>query len=229
MKFRFFCGFVALREIKQNMKKLPKILMIIAALGMLILFIFPMWRITLYAPQYPQGVTMYIWINKIGGDEPATLQNINILNHYVGMKYIEPESIPELKYFPYIIVALTVLGLVAAFSNRPKFWLYWALLVSGLALLGIYDFYLWEYEYGHNLSPDAPMKFPGASFQPPLIGTKVILNFVAESFPHTGGIGAMISILLAYLAWFLNLKNTRKNETVLSSGNVATASGSLRS
>ena len=72
------------------MKHLPKLLMIIASLGLLTLFIYPMWRITLFAPQYPTGVTMYIYINKIGGEEPGTLQNVNILNHYVGMKPIVP-------------------------------------------------------------------------------------------------------------------------------------------
>ena len=206
------------------MKQFPKILMIIAALGLLVLFLYPMWRITLFAPQYPTGVTMYIYINKIGGDSPGTLQNVNILNHYVGMKPIVPESIPELKYFPYIIIFLTVLGVIIAFTDRPKLYLGWALLVSLLAMLGIYDFYLWEYDYGHNLAANAPMKFPGASFQPPLIGTKVILNFVAESFPHTAGILAGVSILLAYLAWFLGIKKYPKNEKSTVYNNLGTDS-----
>lgn len=204
------------------MKHVPKILMIIAALGLLVLFVYPMWRITLYAPQYPSGVTMYIYINKIGGDSPGTLQNINILNHYVGMKPIVPESIPELKYFPYVIIFLTVLGLIVAFTNRPKLYLAWAFLVTFLAILGVYDFYLWEYDYGHDLEPNAPMKFPGASFQPPLLGTKVILNFVAESYPHTAGILAGVAIFLAYLAWFIGIKKYPKNEKSIASNNVGT-------
>ena len=76
------------------MKRISRILIVIAALLPLTLFLAPMWRITLEAPQYPKGISMYIWVNKITGDTPSTLQNINILNHYVGMKYIEPESIP---------------------------------------------------------------------------------------------------------------------------------------
>ena len=199
------------------MKNFPRILMIIASLGLLTLFLFPMWRITLYAPQYPSGVTMYIHINKIGGDSPGTLQNVNILNHYVGMKPIVPESIPELKFLPIVVIVFVVLGLIAAFINRPKLFLGWAVLVSIGALLGVYDFYLWEYDYGHSLSPDAPMKFPGASFQPPLIGTKIILNFVAESFPHTAGIIAGFSILLAYIAGYLGIKKYPKNESTNSS------------
>lgn len=186
--------------------------MVLAALGLLTLFLFPMWRITLYAPQYPDGVTMYIYINKLGGDSPGTLQNINILNHYVGMKPIIPESIPELKYLPYFVIFLVLTGLIVAFTNWPKLFLGWALMATFLAILGIYDFYLWEYDYGHDLDPNAPMKFPGASFQPPLIGTKVILNFVAVSFPHTSGILAGVSIFFAYLAWFTGVKKKIKKD-----------------
>ena len=134
-------------------------------------------NITLFAPQYPAGVTMHIHINKIGGDSPSTIQNINILNHYVGMKYIEPESIPELKFFPYIIGAMGVLGAIAIIINRKWGYLAWGILLILLSIAGFYDFYLWLYEYGHNLSPDAPIKVPGATYQPPLIGTKTILNF----------------------------------------------------
>ena len=92
------------------MRHLPKIIFIVGAIALLGTFLSPIWRITLEAPQYPQGVTMYIWINKIGGSERGTLQNINILNHYVGMKMIEPESIPELKYFPKVIIGMAVLA-----------------------------------------------------------------------------------------------------------------------
>lgn len=170
---------------------------------LLTLFLFPMWRITLYAPQYPHGVTMYIWINKIDGEEPGTIQNINILNHYVGMKYIEPDSIPELVYFPYVIMAIAFLGLLAAAWNNAKGYLAWAILFALIAALGLYDFYLWEYDYGHNLDETAPIKIPGASFQPPLLGTKDILNFVAESYPHTGGYLAALGGLLAAGAWWM--------------------------
>ncbi|MCO6490461.1 MAG: hypothetical protein J5I98_18750 [Phaeodactylibacter sp.] len=211
------------------MKQLPRVLMILAAAALMMLFVFPMWRITLIAPQYPDGVNMYIWINKIGGDSPGTLQNVNILNHYVGMKYIEPDAIPELQYFPYIVIGLAVLALLAAAIDRKQIYLGWAILFALLAAAGIYDFYLWEYDYGHNLSPTAPIKIPGASFQPPLFGTKVILNFIAKSFPHTGGYFAGLSALLALAAWWLKSKLS-KNETqqASSGGRSATKRGFLR-
>jgi hypothetical protein len=191
------------------MKAIPRILMIAAVASLLMLFVFPMWRITLFAPQYPDGVTMYIWINQITGETPGTLQNINILNHYVGMKYIEPDSIPELVYFPYIIMALAALGLLAAILNKAWGYLSWVILFAILAALGLYDFYLWEYDYGHNLSPTAPIKIPGASFQPPVFGTKDILNFVAQSYPHTGGYFAGLAALLAAAAWWVKGKSSK--------------------
>ncbi len=183
--------------------------MLAAVASLLMLFLFPMWRITLFAPQYPDGVTMYIWINQITGETPGTLQNINILNHYVGMKYIEPDAIPELVYFPYVIMALAALGLLAALLNKGWGYLSWVILFVILAALGMYDFYLWEYDYGHNLSPTAPIKIPGASFQPPLFGTKDILNFVAQSYPHTGGYFAGLAALLAAAAWWVKTKTLK--------------------
>ena len=197
--------------------------MVAAVLCLSSLFFLPMWKITLIAPQYPKGIQMNIHINKIGGDSPAVLQNINILNHYIGMKKIEPESIPELKYFPYIIIGLMVLGLLAAGVNRPSFYLTWVVLFGVLALLGIYDFYLWEYDYGHTLDPRAPMKFPGASFQPPVFGTKNIINFVAKSYPHTGGYLAMLSAMLATAAWWIKNKIDKTNEKNISSSQFAMA------
>ena len=184
--------------------------MALAVPALLMLFVFPMWQIILYAPQYPDGVRMFIWINKIGGETASTIQNINILNHYVGMKFIEPDSIKELTYFPYIIMVMAALALLAALINKKGLFLGWAVLMVVLAAAGIYDFYLWEYDYGHNLSPDAPIQIPGASFQPPLIGRKFILNFTADSLPHIGGYFAGLSIFLAAIAWWLKRKNDRK-------------------
>lgn len=192
------------------MKQLARLLMIAAALSLLMLFAFPMWKIILYAPQYPDGVEMHIWINKIGGSTPATLQNINILNHYVGMKYIEPDDIPELQYFQYIMMGMIVLGLLAAILNRKSLFLAWTVLLVVLCLVGLYDFYLWEYDYGHNLSDTAPIKIEGASFQPPLIGRKDILNFIAVSLPHIAGYFVGLSILLGFSAWWFKGKQVLK-------------------
>jgi len=188
------------------MNKPSKWMAIAASLIPLVLFLAPMWYITLTAPQYPDGITMYIWINKITGDTPATLQNINILNHYVGMKYIEPDSIPELKYFPYVTIAVVITGLLCAFSGKRYLVITWAVAFIILAGLGIYDFYLWLYDYGHNLSETAPIKIPDMVYQPPLIGSKMLLNFKADSYPALGGIAMGISIMLGFFSFYYSKK-----------------------
>lgn len=194
------------------MKNVPRILMVVAGLLLIGLFLFPMWRITLIAPQYPDGVTMYIYINRLGGETPSTIQNINILNHYIGMKYIEEDAIPELKYFPYIVYFFIGMAMLFAWMNNKKLYLLWGVLLIIVSGLGIYDFYLWEYDYGHNLSDKAPIKIPGASFQPPLIGVKKIISFTAISMPHISGVMATIAILFSLIAFWIKNKIER-NET----------------
>ncbi|MDF1698440.1 MAG: hypothetical protein P1U56_21495 [Saprospiraceae bacterium] len=191
--------------------KLPQILMVLAGALMVTLFFWPMWNITLLAPQYPDGVHMHIYINKIGGATKGTLQNVNILNHYIGMKEITPESIPELKYMPPIVIFFIITAFLVAFLNKK--WMYWTWITLLLLILaiGLYDFYLWEYDYGHSLDPKAPMKFEGESFQPPLIGKKEIINFTAISLPHIAGVFLIISTLLAMFATYLK---SRKSKTI---------------
>ena len=188
------------------MKSLPKIVFIFGAILILGTFLSPIWRITLEAPQYPTGITMYIWINKISGSEPGTLQNINILNHYVGMKMIVPESIPELKYFPKVIIGMALLGIVFGLINKKKLFLTWGIIIILLGVLGIYDFYLWEYDYGHNLADDAPIKVPGQAYQPPVFGSKMLLNFNAISYPHYGSIFIGLSLVASFVSFFLKRK-----------------------
>ncbi len=71
------------------------------------------------------------------------------------------------------------------------------------------DFYLWEYDYGHNLKPDAAIVVPGMTYQPPLLGYKQLLNFGAYSYPYTGGWIMITVALVALILSFLNLKTLK--------------------
>lgn len=177
-----------------------------AGLALLLMFVFPLWKITLIAPQYPDGIGMYIWVNKITGDEPSTLQNINILNHYIGMKAIEPDSIPELQYMQFILLGIAGLAFLLAFANKWRFNLIWLIILIAAGSLAIYDFYLWEYDYGHNLNEHAAIKIEGMAYQPPLIGKKLILNFTAVSFPRLGSFFMALSMVLGGIAVYLGIK-----------------------
>jgi copper chaperone NosL len=190
--------------------KAPRAFILLAGILLSSLFFWPMWRITLLAPQYPDGVHMYIYIDKIGGATEGTLQNVNILNHYIGMKPITPDAIPELKFMPAIVGFFVAFAVVAFLADKKWIYITWTITFIAVLIAGIYDFYLWEYDYGHSLDPKAPMKFEGESFQPPLIGKKEIINFTAISLPHIGGYMMILSAVLGGLAAYLKSRITTK-------------------
>lgn len=171
-----------------------KIWMAVAALLLIALYFLPIWSIQLHAPQYPEGIGMNIHINNVKGKTDHDLQNINGLNHYIGMKHISKEAIPELKVMPYIFGFLIVFGLIAAVSGNRKLVWAWIITFILLAIIGLIDFYIWEYNYGHHLNPNAPIKVPGMSYQPPLLGKKQLLNITAISLPHIGFYIALLSM-----------------------------------
>lgn len=187
--------------------------MIVGSLLLLGLFVFPLWNITLEAPQYPIPLGMDIHINKFADTHEFDIKNINLMNHYVGMQYI-PDTIPEFKIFPIVIGIMVLLGVIIGFTGKYKLYLFWFVLMTGLGVAGMYDFYLWEYDYGHNLDPKAIMKFtnPDGSvmgFQPPLFGTKHILNFVAHSYPRTGAYFMFTGMILTVVAFFIGKKEVK--------------------
>jgi hypothetical protein len=179
-----------------------RIMMAVAALLLGLVFTVPIWTIDMDAPQYPEGIGMKISINKIEGQNKNDLQNINGLNHYIGMQEINPDSIPELKIMPWIFIFLIISGVgVAIWGNRTAL-LVWIILFVLFAIAGLVDFYIWGYDYGHNLSDDAAIKVPGMTYQPPLIGTKQLLNITASSWPGIGFYISLISMGLASYAFW---------------------------
>ena len=172
----------------------------VAALVMSAAYVLPLWRISLVAPQYPEGLGMLIRVHGIDGFKEGDLQSINGLNHYIGMERIEPDAIPELKLMPVVLGVLILSGLgVAAWGRKAPF-IAWSVVLGGTLTAGVVDFWRWGYNYGHNLSPTAIIKIPGMTYQPPLIGSKKLLNFTATSWPDFGGwilIAAAITIAVA--------------------------------
>lgn len=183
------------------MPRWSRIVLALAAMGLATTYVAPLWHIALKAPQYPEGLGMYIWSSKITGE----LRSINGLNHYIGMKQIHPEAIPELRLMPQIVAGLVLLGLLAAAWGRRAGLYAWTVILLVGSLVGLADFWRWGYDYGHNLDPEAAIRIPGMSYQPPLIGPKQLLNFQATSWPATAGwfaIGAvMLAMALSVVEW----------------------------
>ncbi len=168
------------------MKKITpfsRVLLLIASLLLVILYYVPFWEILMWAPQYPEGLTMKIWLNRFSGD----VEIINGLNHYIGMKHIKTEMFKEFEIMPQVVAGIIALGLLSVIWGRKAgVWIFLiVMMVAGIT--GLLDFWLWGYDYGHNLDPKAAIKVPGMAYQPPLIGTKTLLNFIAYSGPDTGG------------------------------------------
>ncbi|MDX5421670.1 MAG: hypothetical protein LPK14_05400 [Hymenobacteraceae bacterium] len=199
------------------MKAYHIVLMIVAALSLGLLFLFPMWKIYLQAPQYPEGLEMHIWINKIAGNTDGAIQNFNILNHYIGMEPIHADSFAELRIMPYIVIFFMVSGILVALLGRRKLVLSWTVLLMLAGAAGILDFYLWLNKFGTNLDPTAPIKVPGMTYVPPLLGSKQLLNFDALSLPSWGSLGIFLAIVLSALVYFLSRDTTKKlnNKKVL--------------
>lgn len=179
-----------------------RILMLLALVALGCIFLYPIWQIDLKATQFPEGLELYIWIDKFSGSSESILQQVNRLNHYIGMKPIEPDAIPELKYFPYVIYSMLGLGLIVMLIDKAWGYLSWTLLLGVLGILGIYDFYLWVYDYGHDLDPSAPISIEGGSFMPPVFGAKDMANFYVTSYPDLGTISITLAILFGAAAYW---------------------------
>lgn len=195
------------------MSKLSRILTALAAIALLGAFAWPLWSIGLVAPQYPEGLGMQIRLTTVQGASENDLRNINQLNHYIGMKVIDPDAIPELKYMPWAVAGLSALGLLVAVVGKRKLLVGWVALLGIFSVAGLADFWRWTYDYGHDIDTEhAIIKIPGTFYQPPIFGVKQILNFTATSWPAPGGIAVMTGVTLAVVATVLAFR-TRETQT----------------
>jgi copper chaperone NosL len=192
----------------KKMSNTSRIIIAIGSLALITMFFVPAWSIYLIAPQYPEGLSMQIWLNKLTGQ----VDIINGLNHYIGMKHIEAEMFPEFSFLIYILGFFILFGLAVAFTgSRKLLFIYLVLSVIG-GVAALVDFYIWGYKYGHDLDPAAAIKVPGLSYQPPLIGHKKLLNFDSYSYPDTGGWVVVGVTALFFIIWFVEWRKTKKQK-----------------
>ncbi len=192
------------------MTKTARVLTAAAALLMAGGFFLPLWQIRLLAPQYPEGLGLYIHVNTVRGMAENDLTNINSLNHYIGMKAIDPAAIPVLDIMPWVLGALMVGAVVVALAGRRKLLGAWLGVYATAALLGLMEFWKWERDYGRNLDLEhAIIKVPGMSYEPPLIGAKQLLNFTAISLPAVGAVLLGVAFFLGAHALFVSMRAAR--------------------
>jgi len=154
------------------------------ALLILALF-FPLWKITMFANQFPEGLRLSIYAHQlVGGNGGTDLQGINILNHYIGMRELQAQDFVEMKFIPFVIGIFLLLGLRTVIFARVGNVVDLAVLFVYFAAFSFGTFAFRMYTYGHHLNPEAPIKIPG--FTPPVFGHQRIANFDVYSYPGPG-------------------------------------------
>ena len=177
-----------------------RILVLIAALSLVPTFFFPLWTMTLYSNQFPDGLELYIYSSKLdGAKSPARddLREINSLNHYIGMRELKEDDFTEFKWIPFAIGGMILLAFRVIVLGRMSKLLDLFVLFTYFSLFSLWSFYHKLYLYGHDLAPTAAVKVP--PFTPPMFGHETLANFEVYSFPGVGSY-FMAVVPLVFLA-----------------------------
>lgn len=187
-------------EIRANRTRymIPTLLFVAAAILLISSIFLPYWRLTLNAPQYPKGLTVQAYVNRVEGD----VSEIDGLNHYIGMRPLAEAAEFEKSISIYGIVGVSLLILAAIFVHSR-----WAALLALPALLlpaiFLIDLQYWLAHFGTNLDPTAALSSSVDPFVPPVLGEGIIAQFSTWAVPDIGlWIAMAASVLIAIGLWF---------------------------
>jgi copper chaperone NosL len=182
-----------------------RVMLLAAAILIVATYFFPLWNLTMFAPQYPEGLRLDIYSYAlVGGNNGQDVKEINLLNHYIGMQELVNESFTEFQWMPFVIGALGLLVLRAAVHGTVVALVDVAMLFVYFGAFSLWSFGYKLYRYGHDLSPQAAVQVP--PFMPPMFGGRQIANFEVYSYPRaaTYAMAGVIALLLAalFLTWW---------------------------
>ena len=180
-----------------------------AAIFLILSAFLPLWNMTLHAPQYPGGLELTAYGTHLEGD----LDEVNSLNHYIGVGTIEEEDLVELTLFPFVLAA-GVAALLAAALVLPRRSVTTAIRLSIWAFpIGfLADVQFWLYRFGNDLDPTAPMAVE--PFTPTVIGTTTVVNFESTAMVASG-FWAMVlaAALTTFGPWVIRFLRDSWNNT----------------
>lgn len=168
------------------------------ALGLVSLgWFLPLWVATLYAPQYPGGLTMRAYGHDVTGD----IDEISGLNHYVGMRPFDLADFPEIALWPFALVGAAVAVVLALLAGRPWLRRLGLLYLWGtpVGVLAVIQFRL--YQYGQDLDPNAALRLD--PFTPLVVGPTRVFNFTTWSWPGLGLVAIVLAALVVTLGPWL--------------------------
>ncbi len=185
----------------------PRARLLVLGAGVLLVIAcaFPLWRITMFANQFPEGLRLSIYSYKlVGGAGGADLEGINILNHYIGMKDITAADFVEMRFIPFALGVFFLLALRTGVFARVRDLVDLTVLLLYFSVFSFGVFWYRMYTYGHQLNPEAPIKV--APFTPPLFGHQHLANFEIYSYPGLGtflllGAGLVLLGVVGQSAW----------------------------
>ena len=190
-----------------------RVLIIVAALFLIPTYVAPLWNMTLYSNQFPDGLRLDIYSHKLEGTKSPLqddLREINSLNHYIGMRPLIDEDFTEFKWIPFVIGGIILLALRAIVLGKMSKLVDLFMLFTYFSGFSLWSFYDKMYAYGHNLEPTAAIKVD--PFTPPLFGHQTMANFEVYSYP---GIASyfMVAVPLLMLAamWFSRRASLNEN------------------
>jgi hypothetical protein len=182
----------------------PRILLVLAFALLLPTYLAPLYNLTMFAPQYQDGLRLHIYSYRlVGGNGGQDVKEINLLNHYIGMKDLAAEDFTEFKWLPFVIGIFGLLFLRAAVMGKMTHLVDVLVLYIYFGAFALWSFAYKMYWYGHNLAPTAAVRV--APFTPPLFGFKKLANFEVYSYPAIGSYAlaavALCLVLASVLAW----------------------------
>ena len=192
-----------------------RILIFVAALLLIPTYFLPLWNMTMYSNQFPEGLALEIYSYKLEGGKSEyrdDLKEINSLNHYIGMKPLVEDDFTEFKWIPFVIGGVVLLALrVIVFGKMSKL-VDLFVLFTYFGLFSLWSFYHKLYLYGHDLDPTAAVKVP--PFTPPLFGHQTMANFEVYSYPEAGSYLMAVVPLFFLAAMWLSRKSWLKQHRV---------------
>jgi copper chaperone NosL len=181
-----------------------RLILLVFTIPLILTFTQPLWKISMTAPQYPNGLYMEIYAHTIeGGNDGHDIKEINGLNHYIGMHKIDRGELSDLDWIPFALGLLVILTLRCAAVGNVRSLLDLAVIAGYVGVFAFGKFVYKLYVFGHNLDPEAPIKLE--PFTPAIFGTKQIANFSTQSYPQLGSIyiGIFFAGVLGVLGWHL--------------------------
>ena len=189
----------------------PRALALAAALLVLPTWLAPLWNLTMFAPQYGDGLRLDIYSYKLqGGNGGQDLKEINLLNHYIGMRDLAPDDFTEFKWMPFVLGILALVFLRAAVVGRVLDLLDALVLFTYFGLFSLWSFAYKLYRYGHDLAPTAPVKVD--PFMPPLFGSSQLANFEVYSYPGLASWALAVVGLALAVALLLGVRGAARRE-----------------